>query len=233
MLFRSGTDAAIEAYHFRGGKIRPIVPPIKAIATSLLIGSGGSAGCEGPITQIGSGFGSMLATALKLPVAERRALMAAGMGAGVGALFHAPMAGALFAAEVLYRDLDLEYEVLIPSIIASVTGYSVFSKVFGFHALFETPQYGFSRPENLPLYLLLAVILAGGARFYTWLFYTVHEKFMALKISPAFKPAIGGLLTGIVGFMFLPALGSGYGVMQEALRYDWTMTREVDRKSVV
>lgn len=222
-----GTDAAIEAYHFRSGKIRPIVPPIKAIATSLLIGSGGSAGCEGPITQIGSGFGSMLATALKLPVAERRALMAAGMGAGVGALFHAPMAGALFAAEVLYRDLDLEYEVLIPSIIASVTGYSVFSKVFGFHALFETPQYGFSRPENLPLYLLLAVILAGGARFYTWLFYTVHEKFMALKISPAFKPAIGGLLTGMAGFMFIPALGSGYGVMQEALRYDWTMTREV------
>jgi CIC family chloride channel protein len=104
-----GTDSAIEAYHFRGGKVRPIVPPIKAIATSILIGTGGSAGCEGPITQIGSGFGSTLATLLKLPVAQRRMLMAAGMAAGVGALFHAPMAGALFAAEVLYRDLDIEY----------------------------------------------------------------------------------------------------------------------------
>ena len=222
-----GTDAAIEAYHFRGGRVRPAVPPIKAIATSLLIGSGGSAGCEGPITQIGSGFGSVLASALKLRVAERRALMAAGMGAGVGALFHAPMAGALFAAEVLYRDLDLEYEVLIPSIIASVTGYSVFSKVFGFHALFETPPYGFSRPEILPLYLLLAVVLAGGAQFYTWFFYSVHEKFEAVKISPALKPAIGGLLTGLVGFMFLPGLGSGYGIVQEALHYDWHMPREV------
>lgn len=213
-----GTDAAIEAYHFRGGKVRPIVPPVKALATVLLIGTGGSAGCEGPITQIGSGFGSMLATALRLPVSQRRVLMAAGMGAGVGALFHAPMAGALFAAEVLYRDLDLEYEVLIPSIIASVTGYAVFSQIFGFRPLFDTPLNHFSRPEMLLLYILLAVILALGARFYTWSFYSVHEKFIALKIPHVLKPALGGLLTGIVGFFFLPALCSGYGVIQEALK---------------
>lgn len=215
-----GTDAAIEAYHFRGGKVRPVVPPVKAIATVLLIGSGGSAGCEGPITQIGSGFGSMLATALKLPVAQRRVLMAAGMGAGVGALFHAPMAGALFAAEVLYRDLDLEYEVLVPSIIASVTAHTVFSNVFGFHPLFDTPLNYFSRPWMLLLYILLAIVLAFGARFYTWSFYTVHEKFMKLKFPHVLKPALGGLLTGIVGFFFLPALGSGYGVIQEALKWD-------------
>ena len=214
-----GTDAAIEAYHFRGGKVRPIVPPVKAIATSLLIGTGGSAGCEGPITQIGSGFGSVLATALKLPVSQRRVLMAAGMGAGVGALFHAPMAGALFAAEVLYRDLDLEYEVLVPSIIASVSGYAVFSKVFGFHPLFEMPENFFYRPKMLLLYILLAVVIAFGARFYTWCFYAVREKFSALRIPHVLKPALGGLLTGIVGFFFLPALCSGYGVIQEALRY--------------
>jgi len=213
-----GTDAAIEAYHFRGGKVRPVVLPVKALATVLLIGTGGSAGCEGPITQIGSGFGSMLATALKLPVSQRRVLMAAGMGAGVGALFHAPMAGALFAAEVLYRDLDLEYEVLIPSIIASVTGHAVFSQVFGFHPLFDTPLNYFSQPGMLLLYILLAVFLAFGARFYTWTFYSVHEKFNALKIPHLLKPALGGLLTGIVGFFFLPALCSGYGVIQEALK---------------
>ncbi len=215
-----GTDAAIEAYHFRGGKVRPVVPPVKAIATVLLIGSGGSAGCEGPITQIGSGFGSMFATALKLPVSQRRVLMAAGMGAGVGALFHAPMAGALFAAEVLYRDLDLEYEVLVPSIIASVTAHTVFSNIFGFHPLFDTPLNYFSRPWMLLLYIVLAMFLAFGARFYTWSFYTAHEKFMKLKIPHVLKPALGGLLTGIVGFFFLPALGSGYGVIQDALKWD-------------
>lgn len=214
-----GTDAAIEAYHFRGGKVRPIVMPVKALATSILIGTGGSAGCEGPITQIGSGFGSMIATALRLPVSERRVLMAAGLGAGVGALFHAPMAGALFAAEVLYRDLDLEYEVLIPSIIASVTGYAVFSKIFGFHPLFEMPENFFYRPRMLLLYILLAVVLAFGARFYTWCFYTAHDKFGALKIPHVLKPALGGLLTGLVGFFFLPALCSGYGVIQEALKF--------------
>ena len=215
-----GTDAAIEAYHFRGGKVRPVVPPVKAVATALVIGTGGSAGCEGPITQIGSGFGSAVASMLGLPVRERRVLMAAGMGAGVGALFHAPMAGALFAAEVLYRDLDLEYEVLVPSIIASVSGYAVFSKVFGFHPLFETPENFFYRPRMLLLYILLAVILAGGARFYTWSFYRAHDVFKRLKIPHVLKPALGGLLTGIVGFFFLPAIGSGYGVIQDALRYE-------------
>lgn len=213
-----GTDSAIEAYHFRGGKVRPIVPPVKAIATALLIGTGGSAGCEGPITQIGAGFGSLLATLLRLSVAQRRVLMAAGMGAGVGALFHAPMAGALFAAEVLYRDLDLEYEVLVPAVIASVTAHAVFSHVFGFHPLFDTPLVAFSRPEMLLLYILLALVLAFGARFYTWCFYTVQEKFNALRMPHMLKPALGGLLTGIVGFFFLPALGQGYGVIQNALR---------------
>lgn len=214
-----GTDSAIEAYHFRSGKVRPVVPPVKAVATALVIGTGGSAGCEGPITQIGSGFGSAVASMLGLPVRERRVLMAAGMGAGVGALFHAPMAGALFAAEVLYRDLDLEYEVLVPSIIASVSGYALFSKVFGFHPLFETPENVFYRPEMLLLYIVLAVILAGGARFYTWSFYQAHDVFKRLKIPPVLKPALGGLLTGVVGFFFLPAIGSGYGVIQEALRF--------------
>ncbi len=215
-----GTDAAIEAYHFRGGKVRPVVPPVKAVATALIIGTGGSAGCEGPITQIGSGFGSAIASLLGLPVRERRVLMAAGMGAGVGALFHAPLAGALFAAEVLYRDLDLEYEVLVPSIIASVSGYALFSKVFGFHPLFEMPENFFYRPRMLLLYIVLAVVLAGGARFYTWSFYTAHDVFKRLKIPHVLKPALGGLLTGAVGFFFLPAIGAGYGVIQEALRYE-------------
>lgn len=218
-----GTDAAIEAYHFHGGKIRGIVPPVKAVATSLLIGTGGSAGCEGPISQIGAGMGAWLGHALRLPVPQRRVLMAAGMGAGVGALFHAPLAGALFAAEVLYRELDLEYEVLISSVIASVTSYAVFSKIFGFKPLFETPLNGFAAPETLPLYVLLALCLVLGARFYTWSFYAVHDRFAALAMPRVLKPALGGLMTGIIGFFFLPVLGGGYGILQEALRHGTQM----------
>ncbi|MBQ7666986.1 MAG: chloride channel protein, partial [Kiritimatiellae bacterium] len=214
-----GTDAAIEAYHFRGGRVRPVAVPVKAVATSILIGTGGSAGCEGPITQIGAGFGSMLADSLRLPVATRRKLMAAGMGAGVGALFHAPLAGALFAAELLYRDLDLEYEVLVPAIVASVTSHTLYSRVFGFSPLFEMPQNAFSRPHMLLLYLALAVVLALGARFYTWAFWTVHERFANLKMPAWLKPALGGIATGLLGMAFLPALGAGYGALQEILLF--------------
>lgn len=219
-----GTDAAIESYHFRGGRVRPIAVPVKAIATSIVIGSGGSAGCEGPITQIGAGFGSMIANALGLSVASRRKLMAAGMGAGVGALFHAPLAGAIFAAELLYRDLDLEYEVLVPSIIASVTSYSLYSSVFGFSPLFETPQAIFHHPERLILYIALAFVLALGARFYTCCFYSMHERFSRSAIPVWLRPAVGGLATGLIGVFFMQALGSGYGTLQEALTFDYTYT---------
>lgn len=215
-----GTDAAIEAYHFRGGRVRPVAVPVKALATSILIGTGGSAGCEGPITQIGAGFGSMVSDLLRLPVSTRRKLMAAGMGAGVGALFHAPLAGAIFAAELLYRDLDLEYEVLVPAVVASATGYTLYSKVFGFSPLFDMPQNSFSRPHMLLLYLVLAVVLAFGARFYTWAFWSAHERFSRMKLPAWARPAVGGALVGCLGAAFLPALGSGYGALQDILRLD-------------
>jgi len=110
-----GTDAAIDSYHRKGGFIRGRVPIIKTIASAITLTTGGSGGREGPIAQIGAGFGSFLATKLKLSDRERRIMMAAGVGAGVGSIFRAPLAGALFAAEVLYRDPDLEPEVIIPA----------------------------------------------------------------------------------------------------------------------
>jgi CIC family chloride channel protein len=92
--------------------IRPRVPIIKILASAATIGSGGSGGREGPIAQIGAGFGSFLAQRLRLPEHERRILLAAGMGAGIAAIFRAPLAGAIFAIEVLYRDEDFEAEAL-------------------------------------------------------------------------------------------------------------------------
>jgi CIC family chloride channel protein len=119
-----GTDAAIAAYHYHQGRSRPRVPLVKIVASALTIGSGGSGGREGPIAQIGAGFGSFLGSVLGLRPAERRILMAGGMGAGVAAIFRAPLAGALFAAEVLYRSPDFESEVIIPAALASITAIS-------------------------------------------------------------------------------------------------------------
>ncbi|MBR1608150.1 MAG: chloride channel protein, partial [Kiritimatiellae bacterium] len=174
--------------------------------------------------QIGAGIGSLVAGSLRLPVASRRKLMAAGMGAGVGALFHAPLAGALFAAELLYRDLDLEYEVLVPAIVASVTGHTLYSRVFGFEPLFDTPQNAFGRPQMLLLYILLALVLAQGARLYTWAFWTAHDRFSRIKAAPWVRTGLGGLATGLVGLAVPAALGSGYGTLQDALRFDGTWT---------
>lgn len=103
-----GTDAAIDAYHNKRGFIRGRIPILKTIASAITLTSGGSGGREGPIAQIGAGFGSFLATRLKLSDRQRRIMLAAGMGAGVGSIFRAPLAGALFAAEVLYRDPEFE-----------------------------------------------------------------------------------------------------------------------------
>lgn len=210
-----GTDAAIEAYHFKDGAVRNRVPFIKAVTAAITIGSGGSGGREGPIAQIGSGFGSMLGRWLNVPPHERRILMAAGMAAGIGSIFHAPLAGALFAAEVLYRDPDFEHEVLVPGFISSIVAYSVFAAKFGFHPLFATPAYSFQNVSLLFPYIVLAIVSALGAMLYVRCFYGFRGiMFKRLKIRNHWKPAIGGVLVGIVGFFLPEALGTGYGAVQ-------------------
>lgn len=212
-----GTDAAIDSYHNKGGFVRGRIPFIKTIASALTITSGGSGGREGPIAQIGAGFGSYLATRLGLSDRQRRIMLAAGIGAGVGSIFRAPLAGALFAAEVLYREPEFEAEVIIPSGISSVVAYCVFCLVFGWGSLFESQDFLFRNPLELGPYIVLAFVLVGGGILYIKSFYGVQHVFREFKIPNHIKPAIGGLCTGVIGF-FLPAtLSFGYGYAQMAL----------------
>ncbi len=216
-----GTDAAIEAYHFKDGVVRKRVPLVKAITSAITIGTGGSGGREGPIAQIGAGFGSMLGGWLKVPPEERRILMAAGMAAGIGAIFHAPLAGALFAAEVLYRGPDQEHEVFVPAFLTSTVAYCVFAAIFGFKPLFITPGYGFSDPFMLAPYLVLAGVSALAAILFVRVFYGVRKMFFERLPGPNhIKPAIGGLFVGIIGFFLPEALGAGYGVVQACFTKD-------------
>jgi chloride channel protein, CIC family len=212
-----GTDAAIHAYHFRDGAIRARVPFVKTIASAITIGTGGSAGREGPIAQIGAGFGSILGLWLKLAPRERRILMAAGMGAGVGAIFRAPLAGALFASEVLYSEMEIEYEVIAPAILSSIVAYSTFALVFGWTPLFTTPEVSFRHPAELLAYMVLAVVIAVGARLYITVFYGVRNLFRRISIPAALKPALGGVLVGGISFVLPQALGTGFGVLQGAI----------------
>jgi chloride channel protein, CIC family len=227
-----GTDAAIAAYHYHQGQIRPRVPLVKIVASALTLGTGGSGGREGPIAQIGAGIGSFLGRLFRLRPGERRILLAAGMGAGVAAIFRAPLAGALFAAEVLYRSPDFESEVIIPSGLACVTAYCTFGLAFGWRPLFDMPEnlasLHFDRPLNLVGYLLLALFLIVLAMLYVRGFYGLTHLFHRLRMPRGLKPALGAFLTGLLGLTLYYAFGRnqrvlavlsfGYGSLQEALK---------------
>jgi len=212
-----GTDAAIDSFHNKGGHIRGRVPWIKALASVATIGTGGSAGREGPIAQIGAGVGSLIGTKLGLSSSDRRILLLAGIAAGVGATFRAPLGGALFAVEVLYLETDFEHEALIPSIIASIVAYSVFGAATGWEPLLETPHFAFEQPRELILYLFLGVFCALLGIVYVKFFYRMRDLFAAMSIRPGLRPAIGGLGLGVLAYFVPQVLGSGYGWVQAAL----------------
>jgi CIC family chloride channel protein len=207
--------------------IRPRVPLVKIVASAVTIGTGGSGGREGPIAQIGAGFGSVLGGLLQLRSAERRVLVAAGMGAGVAAIFRAPLAGALFAAEVLYRSPEFEPDVIMPAGLASVVAYCTFGAAFGWRPLFNTPRLVFESPVELIGYAALVPVVVLLAMLYTRSFYGLTAVFHRLPLPPHLKPAVGALLTGAVGVGLYFALGGqqdvlavlsfGYGVVQKAL----------------
>ncbi len=214
-----GTDAVIEAFHRRRGRIRGRVPLIKAVSSAITIGSGGSGGREGPIAQIGAGFGSVLATFLRLTNHERRIMMMAGVAGGIGAIFKAPLGATFFAAEVLYSSPDFEYEVLVPGLISSITSYSVYSSYAGWGVLFDVPDLSYNQPRQLLFYTVLGLLCAALGSIYPPLFYGIRDKiFRPLRVPRWLKPSIGALVLGVVAIFMPHALGMGYGYIQEAIR---------------
>jgi chloride channel protein, CIC family len=214
-----GTDAVVNAFHRMRGVIRARVPLIKTVASALTIGSGGSAGREGPIAQIGAGFGSSLATWLKASDRERRLLMLAGAAGGLGAVFRAPLGGAFFAAEVLYRDVEFESAALVPAFISSIVAYSVYCGVTGrWGAIFTVPPVNFNHPLELALYVALGLICALVGVVHVKVFYGLRDRvFRRWPIPNHIKPAIGGLVVGAIAFFLPEVLGMGYGWAQLAI----------------
>lgn len=215
-----GTDAAIAAIHHKAGRLRARVPPIKLVASAITIGAGGSGGREGPAAQISAGVGSLLGQWLKLPAADRRIAVAAGMGAGIGAIFRAPLGGAVMAAEILYVH-DLEVEALVPGLIASIVGYSVFGVIEGWEPIFGAqPELGFAHAVTLVYYVVLGVVCGLGGLLYAKSFYGTAGLFHRLRLPPWLKPALGGLLVGLIGLKVHGALGTGYGWVQVGMTPD-------------
>ena len=213
-----GTDAMIESFHLRGGVIRKRVPFVKILASALTIGSGGSAGKEGPIAQIGSGFGSIFASTLGLKPRERRILVLAGAAGGIGAIFQAPLGAALFAPEVLYRETEFEYEAILPCVVSSIIAYTVYSQLYKGGALFFPGTVDFTLPVELLPYAVFGVVCALVGYFYVRVFYGMRDRFfLPLRVSRLVKPALGGLMLGCIAFLFPQVTDGGYGWIQVAL----------------
>jgi CIC family chloride channel protein len=212
-----GTDAAIDAFHRKAGKIRSRIPPVKLITSAITIGSGGSAGREGPTAQIAAGFGSWLGDAFRLSAQDRRIAVAVGMGAGIGAIFKAPLGGAILAAEILYIR-DFELDAIIPGFIASVIGYAIFGAWSGWTPVFGNAHgLSFTQPESLLWYAVLGVAAGIVGLAYARVFYAARDAFHALRIPPHVKPAIGGLAVGIIALAYPQVLSMGYGWLQLAI----------------
>ncbi|KMY69081.1 chloride channel protein [Desulfocarbo indianensis] len=211
-----GTDAMIDAFHNLKGIIRTRVPFIKSFASIVTLSTGGSAGREGPIAQIGAGFGSWLGRALGLSVRERRIFLLAGCAAGLGAIFRAPLGAAITSVEVLYRE-DFESEAIIPCVIASVIAFSMFSFTFGFEPIFATPKFAFRDPRELIFYAILGLVCAPVGMIYVRTFYGTRDLFRKLTIPKHLRPALGGMGVGLVALFVPQAIGGGYGYLQQAI----------------
>jgi len=212
-----GTDAYIHSFHKNMGRVRLRVPFVKAIASIMTLSTGGSGGREGPVAQIGSGFGSYIGKIFKLSNKDRRILLLAGAAGGLGAVFRAPLGGAITSIEVLYKE-DFETDAIIPCIISSVTAYSVITSIFGHSRIFAFPEnLVFGSPFELIFYSLMSVLFMVVGLCYIKVFYKTRNFFKKLKVPNYTKPAIAGLLVGGIGYLVPEALGDGWGYIQLAL----------------
>ena len=194
-----GVPEVMEAVALRNGRIRARVAAIKVMASSMTIGVGGSAGREGPIVQVGSALGSVLGQKLRLSSDELRTLVACGAAAGIAATFNAPIAGAIFALEVILGRFTVRY---FGSVVLSAVAGSVVSRIFlSGEAMFSVPSYPLNHLGEIPIYLVLSVVVAFAAVLFIRVLYKAEDVFDEWNVPLAYKAAIGMGLTAIIALV--------------------------------
>lgn len=210
-----GVPEVMSALALKGGRIRKRVALIKIIASAICIGSGGSSGREGPMVQIGSSIGSTIGQYFKSPVMEQRTLVGCGAAAGIAATFNAPIAGVLFALEVLVGDFGLT--AFSPVVLSSVSATAVSRYYWGDLPTFDLPLYQIHSMWEFGIYPFLGLFAALAAVAFITVLYKAEDIFEVVPIPEWLKPAIGGLLLGIIVLKWPHAFGVGYGGMNMAL----------------
>ncbi|MBN8702130.1 MAG: chloride channel protein [Bacteroidetes bacterium] len=208
----TGVDQMIYAFHQNEGVIETKAPFYKSITTIFTLSSGGSGGKEGPIAFIGAGIGAIVSKIVNTGARARRTLLLAGTAAGLGSVFKSPLGGALTAAEMVYKE-DIEADALIPCFISSVTAYIVYTWFAGSsHFMNIIANYHFHFSE-LPFYLLLGIMCYPFGYLFIKGFNDTPKYFMKFNLHPALKPAIGGLLVGVLSLLFFEISGTGQDFM--------------------
>ena len=211
-----GVPEVMEAVAARGGRIRPRIVFAKMIASGICIASGGSVGREGPIVQIGSSLGSTIGQWLKISERRLRTLVGCGAAAGIAATFNAPVAGTLFAVEIILGDFGISQ--FSPIVISSV-GATVVGRYFlGDFSAFNVPTYSLVNPLELIVYAALGLIAGLVAVVFVKSVYKTEDVFNGLSLYPPFKAVIGGLVIGLIALKYPEALGLGYETIDVALR---------------
>ena len=211
-----GVPEVMEAVAIRGGRIRPRVALVKILASAITIGSGGSVGREGPMVQIGSSIGSTVAQILRAPSLRQRTFVGCGAAAGIAATFNAPIAGALFAAEIILGDFGIS--TFSPVVLSSVTATIVSRHYFGDFPAFIIPKYKIISLWEYSFYPILGVIAGLVAVLFIVVLYKFEDRFDALKIPEYLKPALGGLLLGCILVIWPNVFGVGYGSINLSLK---------------
>ena len=210
-----GVPEVMEAIILKGGVIRPRVVVAKIIASAVSIGTGGSVGREGPIVQIGSAAGSVLGQVIKVNGSQLRTMVACGAAAGIAGTFNAPIAGSIFALEILLGDFAITQ--FSPIVIASVTSTVISRHYLGNFPAFTIPSYELVSIWEFIPYAILGVLAAFVAIIFIEVVYKVEDVFDAIPIPEWVKPAIGGLIIGGVGIFFPQIFGVGYETMDMTL----------------
>ncbi len=210
-----GVPEVMEAVAVKGGKMRPRTVLFKALASAVSIGSGGSIGREGPIVQIGSAMGSSIAQWLRLDQYKIKVLLGCGAAGGIAATFNTPIAGIIFALEIIL--LELKSRSFMALVISSFFASLVSRFFLGSTPAFPVPSYEFVSLYETGLYLLLGIMAGFTGLLLIKSLYKTESIFDKIPIPGYLKPAIGGLLVGVIG-MFLPQVfGVGYDTIEKML----------------
>jgi CIC family chloride channel protein len=210
-----GVPEVVQALLMRGGRIRGRVAAVKAVASSLTLGSGGSAGREGPMIQIGASLGSVIAQWGRLSEDGVRTLVAAGAAGGLAAAFNAPIAGSLFALEVVLGDFAIAS--FSPVVMAGVAATAVSRGMYGEAQVFDIPVYSLMSPGEFVPYTLLGLVAGFVAVGFTLFLYGQEKAWERFSAPPWVKPAVGGLVVGGVALAFPEILGIGHLAMDRML----------------